>query len=177
MAERVGHVSEIQPPAEGKKMYSAKIGGRAVRFYGTGFDSEDPSAVLIALRDAVNRGMPVRAVGSEFGSDPARQSFKVTEVAIVDSVPDAPTQNGSAAPPTFHGGKSTEERRSIVSQTAHKAAAALLQAGVIAAGDGKQKISAAVDTLSATAAAIIDSIGAHADPKPTEPDKPVGSDW
>lgn len=138
--ERVGHVSEITPPPEGtNRPWSGKVGGRKVKFWGTTMGSDDPSAALVTMRDAENRGLPVRAVGLEEivqGRNGSFTSFTAKTITLTDSVPDpvAAAQNGSASPATFQDGN---RDRSIIAQVAHKIAATLVASGAVSIEDPK----------------------------------------
>lgn len=133
MAERVGLVSDIQAPPEGtKRPWSAKIGNRKVKFWGTEYESQDPSAVLVVLRDAENRGATVRVEGDEqslTGPKGSYTSFTAKSAEIVEGVSAA-----SAPAQTFHpGAHDGNKDRSITAQVAAKIAGSWVASGAIEA--------------------------------------------
>lgn len=128
MAERVGLVSEITQPPEGtKRPWSAKIGNRKIKFWGTDYESSDPSAMLVMLRDAENRGLTVEVIGTETqlqGPKGSYTSFTAVEAQIVHGVT-------SAAQAPAQGATFQDRGRAIEAQTAWKTAATLAASGVI----------------------------------------------
>lgn len=104
MPERQGIVSEVASPAAGKKMATAKVGGRTVRFFWSNYDSAEPTEVRKRLEKAAAEGFPVTVTGEEMPNPRGEGNpmFKVLEVARAPQ--GAPTasqapQNGSQSPP------------------------------------------------------------------------------
>jgi|ERR1051326_49389 hypothetical protein len=132
MAERIGHVSEITPPPEGtNRPWSGKVGGRKIKFWGTQRGSDDPTAALLTMRDAENRGLPVRAEGLEElvnGRNGSFTSFTAREITI--------HEGGISQPPAQVSTFPDNKDRSIVAQVAYKIAATLAASGAIDA-EGK----------------------------------------
>lgn len=158
MAERTGTVSNIGAPKEGKKMWSAQVGGKWVRFYGTEYGSDDPSAVLVALRDAENRGLTVKVVGDEVALQGSKwPMFKITDVEFTNG------QASGAPAQTF---QPDNRDRSIQAQVAYKIAGGLAASGAIPA-----------EALSTHAGYIFYGIQELAEGKATGNDADQGSQW
>lgn len=101
MPERVGDVTDLTPPASGKKNGSAKIGGRKVWFFWNAFNSDQPSIIREFLEDAQQNKVRVEASGDEFegqGPNGPYTSFTVRDVR-------AASQNGSQTPSEPSGGQ------------------------------------------------------------------------
>lgn len=100
MAERSGLVTEVTAPDAGKKMGSAKVSGRTVRFFWNGFESEDASEVRRRLEKAALEGFAVVCSGEEM-PNPRGQGppmFKVLEVSRAAPGASQAPQNGSQSP-------------------------------------------------------------------------------
>lgn len=107
MAERQGLVSEVASPASGKKMGSAKVGGRTVRFFWNEYETETPTQVRQRLEKAQAEAFAVLVTGEEM-PNPKGQGppmFKALEVARAAPGASQAPQNGSQSPTLTPPGK------------------------------------------------------------------------
>jgi hypothetical protein len=92
---RQGLVTELQGPAEGKKMGKAKVGNRVVRFFWNEYETTNPSQVRQRLEKAALESFPVVVTGEEMpnptGSGPPM--FKALQVERASQS----SENGSHA--------------------------------------------------------------------------------
>lgn len=157
-ATRTGLVTEITPPAEGKKQYFCKLGQKKVWFYGTPQDSDEPTELLLRLRDAEAQGLSVTVEGYERpGNFNGKPYVSFTAERVLET---GPATNGSKAAESHAQPMDPPRRRDpatealIIAQNLLNRATDLACAGIIKVDDIRGQAQDMVDDLVAVAGKV-----------------------